>query len=165
MSHNPNTPTQTQTLINNQIRHKYSPRFRVSISFEGPGLTKQSFKDECDINRIISRFQSTGELPNMANVPAQYLDVTSMDFQEHQNFIAGANSMFHDLPAKIRDRFQNNPAEFFDFCSHEKNRPEMAEMGLLRPQTPELIPTPHLTPSKAPDASPEVPPLLESKTA
>lgn len=161
MSQNLNNPTQYTEIINNQIRHKYSTRQRLSISFEGEGRTKQSFKDECDVNRIISRFQATGELPNVNNMPPQYLDVTSMDFQEHQNFIAGANSMFHQLPAKIRDRFENNPAEFFDFCSHEKNRPELAEMGLLRPDLPPVVPMTAVTTSQ-PASGPKNAPTNDS---
>jgi len=139
---NTKTPTHTTPLVHNSIHHKYSKKPRVQLAFTQPSLAKQSFKDECDINRIMARYQSTGLLPNVNELPAQYLDVTEMDFQSHQNFIAGANSMFHELPSAIRARFSNNPGEFLDFCSHEKNRPELAEMGLLRPIAEPVIPNP-----------------------
>jgi len=132
-----------------QIRTLYSNKSRVGISFTGPDRAKQSFKDECDVNRIMARYLATGQLPNMATVDPQYLDVTGLDYQAHQNFIAGANSLFHELPSKIRARFGNSPAEFLDFCSQEKNRPEMAEMGLLRPIVTPPIPAPTMG---APDA-------------
>ncbi|AXH75169.1 MAG: internal scaffolding protein [Microviridae sp.] len=140
MSSNPQKPTIYQSLTDSQIHHKYSKKPRISITFPTDGMTKQSFKDECDVNRIIARFQATGELPNINNLPPQYLDVTAVDFQEHQNFIAGAFSLFHELPAKIRDKFENNPGAFFDFCSQDKNRPELAEMGLLRADLPPVVP-------------------------
>lgn len=143
------------------IRSKFSTRHRVSIGFPKEGMTKQAFKDECDVNKIVARFQATGELPNMANIPPQYLDVSEMNFQDHQNYIAGAMSLFHELPAKIRDRFENNPGEFFEFCSQEKNRPEMAEMGLLRVEPPPVVPMAALTPS-APASGPINPPKNDS---
>jgi phage internal scaffolding protein len=138
-----------------QIRTSYTKKPRVGISFPGPDRTKQSFKDECDVNRIMARYLATGQLPNMAEIEPQYLDVTGLDYQEHQNFIAGANSLFHELPSKIRARFSNSPGEFLDFCSQEKNRPEMAEMGLLRPIVAAPIPAPTMATPAAPAASPE----------
>ncbi|AXH77337.1 MAG: internal scaffolding protein [Microviridae sp.] len=153
------TKSQTQTNtppINNLIHHKFSKKPRVSLSFTQPSLTKQSFKDECDINRIMARYQATGLLPNVNELPAQYLDVTGADFQEHQNFIAGAFSMFNELPSAIRAKFSNSPGEFLDFCSHEKNRPELAEMGLLRPITEPVIPNPQPNLSTAQNGSNQV---------
>lgn len=152
------TPTNIRTSSNKLIRSAYSPPERHQLHFTGPGRTKQSFRDECDINTIMARYQATGELPNLNQLAPQYLDATGYDYQEHQNFIAGANSMFHELPSGIRARFSNNPAEFLDFCSQEKNRPELAEMGLLRPIEEPVIPTPHLTPQTAPEASNEAAP-------
>lgn len=136
-----------------QIRTLYSNKSRVGISFTGPDRAKQSFKDECDVNRIMARYLATGQLPNMAEIEPQYLDVTGLDYQQHQNFIAGANSLFHELPSKIRARFGNSPGEFLDFCSQEKNRPEMAEMGLLRPIVTSPIPAPTMGASGAPAPS------------
>lgn len=163
MSSNPNNQTQFINLsdTNSQIHHKFTKKPRVSIEFASEGMTKQSFKDECDVNRIVARFQATGELPNLNNIPPQYLDCTTMDFQVHQNFIAEAHTMFHELPAKIRDRFENDPAEFFDFCSQDKNRPELAEMGLLRADLPPVVPLSTITPS-APATEPIKPPTIDS---
>lgn len=146
-------PTTLRTDSNRYIRSAYGPRLRLEMHFPPEGKTKQSFKDECDVNRIMARYLATGELPNLNALPPQYLDVTEMDFQEHQNFIAEANSMFNQLPSAIRARFENNPGAFLDFCSQEKNRPELAEMGLLRPIEEPLIPAPHLTPSTAQNVS------------
>jgi len=120
-----------------------------------PSMTKQHFKDECDVNQIVGRFQATGELPNVSELPPQFLDVTEMDFQAHQNFIAEAHTMFSELPSALRAQFENSPAKFLDFCSHEKNRPELAEMGLLRPSTPDLAPYSHPIPPDGPTASKE----------
>jgi len=138
---------------NTPFKDAYSVKPRVQLHFKGESRTKQSFKDECDVNRIVARFQATGQLPNINEIPPQYLDVTEMDFQAHQNFIAEAQTMFQELPSAIRTKFENSPAKFLDFVSHEKNRPELAEMGLLRPIKEPVIPMPTPSPQNAPSAS------------
>ena len=153
MSSQANNPTRFTPLQDSeQVHHKFSVRPRCAIT-TGKSLTHQSFKDECDINRIMARYQATGLLPNLNETASQYLDCTAIDFQAHQEFIAGAFSAFHQMPSAIRSRFNNSPAEFFDFCSQEKNRPELAEMGLLRPITEPVIPNPAPNLSTAQNAS------------
>lgn len=127
---------------NTPFRDGYSHPVRFQQHFHGESRTKQSFKDECDVNRIVARFQATGQLPNINQLPPQYLDVTELDFQAHQTFIAEAQSMFSELPSALRSKFENSPAKFLDFCSNEKNRPELAELGLLRPIAEPVIPMP-----------------------
>lgn len=152
MSYNPHNPRE-QMPCYGQLRGAYSRNIPVRFTPEGDSRAKQSFKEECDINRIMARYEATGELPDMGEVAPQYLDVTGQDFQEHQNFIAGANTLFFELPSGLRARFENNPGLFLDFCSQEKNRPEMAELGLLR-ASPAPAPAP-IPP--APGPAPEAP--------
>jgi len=125
-----------------EIKSEFSPKLKVAITFPSTSRwTKQSFKDECDINTIMRRYQSSGEIPNINQQAPQYLDATGFDYQEAMQFVAGAQSLFMDLPSEIRNRFNNDPAAFLDFTSQEKNRPEMAEMGLLNPpMLPPIVP-------------------------
>lgn len=140
------------------IRHAYSVHLPVKHSFPAESrFTRQEFKDECDINSIMRRYQSTGELPHLNLGTAQFLDVSSsLVFQESMNFIAEAQSMFNDLPSAIRDRFHNDPSQFLEFCSNGDNRKELAQMGLLSPEATleALSPSPPTTPTaSAPPAS------------
>ncbi|WNK13768.1 MAG: internal scaffolding protein [Microvirus sp.] len=113
------------------FRHAYSGRVRSTISFDGDGRTKQSFKDECDINRIMGRYLSTGILPeHLTRALAQYVDCTSVDFQEAQLVVAGAKSLFAELPSAVRSRFHHSAAAFLEFAENPVNGPELAEMGL-----------------------------------
>ena len=125
-----------------EVRSDFSPRESVSIVFpESSRWTKQSFKDECDVNTIMARYQFTGEMPVLNQQAPQYLDATGYDYQSAMEFVAGAKSLFGDLPSELRNRFNNDPALFLDFCSQEKNRPEMAELGLLAsPIIPPIVP-------------------------
>jgi len=115
----------------------YGKKNRVSLTFpENSRWTKQSFKDECDINNVMARYLSTGEMPVLNQQAPQYLDVSGIEYQSAMEFVAGAQTLFQELPSHVRNRFQNDPGAFLDFCSNEKNREEMAEMGLLRPSNP-----------------------------
>lgn len=118
----------------------YGPKYSVEMVFpENSEFTDQSFREECDINTIMARYQSTGELPVLNSQEGQWLDVTGMDFQTHMDFIIEAQGMFDQLPSSVRDRFGNDPAAFLDFASDEQNRVELAKMGLLTPEATEAI--------------------------
>lgn len=120
----------------------YGPKERVSLSFPpDEGRTKQSFKDECDINQIMSRYQKTGILEFVAKHAAQYGDCTGIDYQEGMQILTQAKSMFAELPSSIRTQFHNDPGEFLDFVNDPENRAEMREMGLLKPE-PEVATPP-----------------------
>lgn len=129
----------------------YAEKNAVLMSFpENSPHTKQSFKDECDINTLMRRYQSTGEIPNMDTRAPQFLDATGFDYQQHMTFIAEANSLFQDLPSSIRNQFANDPAKFLDFTADDRNRVKMAEMGLLSTEATKAI----LNPPSAPKSPP-----------
>lgn len=108
---------------------------RYSVTGEKPGIkfdqlsqTVQSFKDDADINCIIARFENTGVLVD-PTVPVsrtpQFGDYSDMpSYQEAQNVIVAANNAFNDLSAKIRERFGNDPAAYFDFVQSLKEGSE-----------------------------------------
>lgn len=97
-------------------------------------LTKQSFAEECDINTIVRRFGLTGELPTNVRMPS-YGDFTGLgDFRDAMNAVVAAREAFDLMPADVRARFHNDPAEFVDFCSDEKNFEEAGKLGLVKPE-------------------------------
>lgn len=138
---------------NTPFKSSYQPTSRTSITFPEMGKTKQAFKDECDVNTIMARYAATGELPNINALPPQYLDVTEMDFQYHQNFLIEAQNLFNQLPSSIRSRFENSPGQFLDFVSNPDNRPELTKMGLARPIADPVIPMGTLDQTNAPTGS------------
>lgn len=104
-------------------------------------LTKQSFKDECNINKIMDRFQITGAIDHYTNRSPEYGDTTAPDYLEANIIIANANSMFEELPSSIRAKFENDPAKFLAFVQDPKNADEMVSLGLRSSptvQTPDL---------------------------
>ena len=82
----------------------------------GESCTQQHFKDECDVNRIIERYQATGVLEHVRNNEARYGQAPSGDdFQKMVEQIAEARSLFEELPSKARQHFNHNPVEFLDY--------------------------------------------------
>lgn len=108
---------------------EFNSRYSVTgekpgITFEQPSQTLQSFKDDADINCIIARFQNTGVLVD-PTVPVsrtpQFGDYSDLPtYQEAQNVIVAANNAFNSLSSKIRERFGNDPAAYFDFVQSLK---------------------------------------------
>lgn len=103
-------------------------------------LTEQSHKDEVDINQIIKRHAKQGELiartAMLNTTDYRFDDVTGNDFMEASLIIAKAQQSFDQMPHKVRDRFDNNPAKFLDFVQNPENGKELYEMGLA-----ERVPT------------------------
>jgi phage internal scaffolding protein len=107
--------------------------------FSKPSLTKQSFRDECDINNILRKFNVTGQLPS-GSVQPQYGDFSGItDYQSALNAVMAAQDSFLELPAKVRAKFGNDPAVFLDFVSDEANKDEMKALGLLREETAQAV--------------------------
>lgn len=104
-------------------------------------MTKQEFAEEVDINTILRRFNITGQLPENVRMPTygDFTDIT--DFHSAANAIAEAREAFERMPADVRLRFNNDPADFVAFCDNEQNRAEAERLGLVDPRpAPMTIP-------------------------
>lgn len=120
---------------------------------EGPSLTKQSMKDECDINGIMKRFERTGLITHNATRQAYFSDVSDVpDFAGAVDVVRKAEAMFMSLPAKLRARFDNDPASYVQFCTDPANRDEMVQLGLV--EVPTVV-----APIKVEVTNPVVPPV------
>lgn len=115
------------------------------VSFELPSRTVQSDAMETDINVIVARFGLTGMLPQNVRPPieADFIDV--VDFRDAMNAIRAAQESFAAMPANVRERFQNDPARFVDFCTAEvdgklANLDEMRKLGLAVDRPVEPLP-------------------------
>ena len=104
------------------------------VDFKEPSMTQQQFKDECDINKIMDRYLKTGVLsdPLDRRVTPKYGDYAEIgDYMDHMNKVVEANEMFEALPASIRKRFNNNPADLIEFVMDANNRAEAELLGLV----------------------------------
>lgn len=123
------------------VRKPYEKSTRQTIKFSQPTMAKQSFKDECDINTIMKKYQTTGLVSHVNSIVGSYGDYTNVaDYQLHLNQVLAANEAFMELPAAIRKRFDNDPAHLLSFLQDEKNRDEAIRLGLIDPPAPEPPP-------------------------
>lgn len=98
---------------------------------EDATLTQQHFKDECDINNILRQFNVTGLLPESTLSP-RYGDFTGItDYHSALNQVIAAEDEFMRLPANIRSRFDNDPANLIDFLEKSENKDEAIKLGLI----------------------------------
>lgn len=104
-----------------------------------PDLTQQQYADECDLNLIMDKYAAgLGTIPTRADIPL-YGDFSNVpDFATARQIMTDAQSKFDSLPARVRDRFRNDPALLLQFLADSKNRSEAIELGLL----PEAAPPP-----------------------
>lgn len=112
------------------------------VFHETPSLAKQSSKDECDINVMMARYQTTGVFENVNQSPPRWGDFSDVpSYQAAQNLILDSQRQFASLDAVTRARFGNDPAQMLAFLNDEKNRDEAMELGLVARPSPEPDPT------------------------
>ncbi|AXL14533.1 internal scaffolding protein [Microviridae sp.] len=100
---------------------------------EDATLAQQQFKEECDINNIMDKFGMTGLIPQAPLTP-NYGDFSGVyDYHSALNAIIASEEQFDALPANLRSRFDNDPANLIDFMNNEANRDEAIQLGLLNP--------------------------------
>jgi phage internal scaffolding protein len=113
------------------IVKKYGERSKVSLQTPEVSRTHQSMLPECDINSIVKKANSTGQLPQLIKSNPQYGDFTGpIDYHTSMTIIAHANEQFAALPAHQRARFSNDPIKFLEFTANPENLPEMVKLGL-----------------------------------
>lgn len=119
--------------------------------------TKQDFKDQCDINNIIKAFTLTGQINHISAKAATgvFMDVPDgLDYQAALNTVIAAENAFMALPALIRDRFKNDPAEFLEFVTNPANADELVRLGIRNAPPPAAPTSPQADQVPAPGPAP-----------
>lgn len=102
--------------------------------------TKQSFKDECDVNKIVDKYPDIYSDKNVVKSIIDSIDAnpglfTDFDsdatYQDALAIVQKAEEQFNALPVQIRDRFKYNPTEFLSYVSDPANIDEMQRYGLI----------------------------------
>lgn len=106
----------------------------------GDSMTHQEFKDECDINRIMDRAMKTGVFPPSVDV-GRYGDFSDVgDFQEANELLSRVREQFAGLPAKVRDKFENDASKFLAWIdSKDFNLEDAHDMGILKEESSSKI--------------------------
>jgi len=113
-----------------KIYTRYDPPVVDGMSDFGPTRAKQKFRDECDLNTLMSKYRDSGLLP--AGVEVQYGDFADVgEYQDAQNLLLAAKEQFESLPSAQRERFKNDPVKFLQFVQDKGNMPALRELGML----------------------------------
>lgn len=90
---------------------------RVHPSLGDESLTKQSFKQECDINFIVNRFTQTGQLPTSIRNDGQYGYVPNMDLKDALDYVNELKDEFSSLTSEQQEMFDNDFVNYAQFLS------------------------------------------------
>jgi phage internal scaffolding protein len=114
-------------------------RVRVYTLNHEPTKTDPQFKDSCDVNMILKKYQTTGVFTHATSKQGQYADLTNItNYQDMLHQVMYANEAFNLLPSSIRTRFGNDPATLLTFIQDPNNYEEALKLGLVnkRPEPP-----------------------------
>ena len=118
-------------------------------------MTKQSFKEECDINTLMAKYEKTGVIDHVNRATPQYGDfVGTPSYQESLNIVLDAQEAFAQLPAKLRDRFGNDPAQYLAFIDNPDNKDEAIKLGMIMPPPADAPPQKVEIVNPAPESPP-----------
>lgn len=126
------------------------------------GRTKECYKDECDISKIMARFQVTGTISHVNQYQGVYADFSDYDFYAQSDKLDAGRKIFEDLPAEVRREFKQDPQAFFNFVNSDANKddllsklPALAAPGDQLPKPKKASDEPTETVEKTPEESPE----------
>lgn len=101
------------------------------------GKTRQSFRQECDINAIVDKARRTGLVSHVNSKQPTYRDVSDIpDYATALKVVDRARETFLALPSKIRERFANDPSKMLDFMADKNNFDEAVKLGLFVKREP-----------------------------
>ncbi len=108
------------------------------------GRTKQCFKDECNIQKIMARAEKAGTISHLQKYEGVYADYSDFDFFEQTQKLTQGREIFDALPAELRREFGQSPAAFFNYVNDPENAEDLREKlpGLAAPgtQLPDVSP-------------------------
>ena len=144
-------------------RNRYSPRKAVPFVQSLPSLTQQTFKDECDIDRVLMRYREMGDYnpfngsvgrPKPTPIFADFTQIG--DLNHVMNRANAIRDYFDALPSSAREALGNSVENFVRIASDPKAVPLLTELGIL--SLPDVVGNePKASASSEPKASQSAP--------
>lgn len=121
-------------------------RERVTTPLGSEVKTKQSFKNQCDINDLVARHRRTGLVDHTTSRKPLYGDFTAAtDLFTHINATNAAEDEFRTLPAQVRRLCNEDPVELLNLLATEPGCESLRTAGLVvtdEPSNPPLSEAP-----------------------
>jgi len=119
------------------------------VAYSDESRTKQSMRDECDINKIVAKARHGQAVTHLARGVPSYADFSDVgDYKTALDRLRAADAFFAELPSAVRKAFQNDPAAFLEGVETPEGRKVLEDAGLLRP-IPAVVPVPPVAPPPA----------------
>lgn len=116
-------------------------RYKPKADYSGPPA-KQAFRDQCDINKIIAKYNRTGMIEHVNKNAPFYGDVSDIaDYQSALNLVIKADELFANMSSAIRERFDNDATKMIAFLQNKDNLDEAIKLGMVL-KKPEPVPEP-----------------------
>lgn len=119
--------TANKRVVRNQFDRKALKKVRNP---DAKCHVKQSFRDECDINNILSKYRKTGSISHLSRYGQTYGDVPAVDFHTAMSLTVACQQEFDALPASIREEFSNNVAIYLEKLQDPQFKERAIELGL-----------------------------------
>lgn len=106
-----------------------------------PKIVEASHAEDCDINVLLARYEKTGQFPETpANIDQAFGDFSNIpDLQGVMEAAQQAEEAFMELPAKVRAKFDHDPAKLWDYLHNPENMEESYKLGLREKKKAEPI--------------------------
>ncbi len=95
---------------------------RKQVKAYKDGRTKQCFRDECDIQKIMARAERAGTISHLEKFQGVYADFSNVDFHQLTNTLTRGREIFDELPAELRQEFGQSPSKFFAYVNDPANK-------------------------------------------
>lgn len=118
--------------MNPKIRNKFSNIDPVYAPVGEEDKTQQHFRDECNINQIIAKYNKTGIIQHVSRNRQRFGEF--MDLADHAinlDKVAKAQQSFDQLPSAIRNEFGNSITGFFEFIKKPQNKQQCIDWGIF----------------------------------
>lgn len=117
----------------NQVMEKRkNGTLRVATWNEEASLAQDQFREQCDVNNIIDKFNRTGEISHIMKTQGVYMDTTNLpNYQQSLQIVIDAEDAFMALPAEMRKKFDNDPGKMIAYLEDPKNHKEAVTLGLM----------------------------------
>jgi len=105
-----------------------------AVKYSGKSRTKPSFRDECDINKIVAKARSGHAVTHVRDAAPVFMDVSEVgDYKSALDMLRSTDRFFAGLPSGVRKAFDNDPAKFLDELDTTEGRAKLELAGLVPP--------------------------------
>lgn len=94
------------------------------------GRTKQAFKDQCDINKMLKKAAKVGSIAHLEKYPEKVYGEFDGEFTllDARLVMGRAQEIFDDLPSQTRKDFNNDPLAYVQWAGKPENNDKLRDL-------------------------------------